>query len=341
MSLHRTGPRQAQTRRAAAQLTGLLLVGSLALTGCGGDEEPEEPDASSTQEADAPALSPLTGRQVSGGLPEHPVVVVKIDNSAASRPQLGLGAADLVTEELVEGGITRLAVFFYEDIPDVVGPVRSMRATDIGIVQPAEAVLVASGGAPQTQARLKDAGITTYTEGGPGFYRDSGRSAPYNLMNRLPELVKKLDDADPPPAYLPFGKAADFPKGTPAAGLVASFSAGSSTQFSYAGDHYANTNSNAGAADQFEPETVLVLRVRVGDAGYLDPAGNPVPETKLTGTGAAMVFHGGRLVRGTWSKDGYDAPIGLKAGGKPLTIPPGKTWIELVPAKGGDVTVQR
>jgi hypothetical protein len=340
MALHRTGPRQGTTRRAAAALTGLLLAGSLALAGCGGDE-PEEPDDSPAEEPDQPVLSPLTGREVSGGLPEHPVVVVKIDNSSASRPQLGIGAADLVTEELVEGGITRLAVFFYEDIPDDVGPVRSMRATDIGIVQPAQAVLVASGGAPQTQARLKDAGITTYSEGGPGFYRDSGRSAPYNLMNRLPQLVDKLDEADPPPAYLPFGKAADFPKGRPAAGLVASFSAGSSTEFTYSGGHYANTNSNADPADQLQPETVLVLRVRVGDAGYLDPAGNPVPETKLTGTGAAMVFHGGRLVRGTWSKDGYDAPIELQAGGNPLTIPPGKTWIELVPAKGGDVTVQR
>ncbi len=336
--------RRPRTRRAAALLTGLVLAGSLALAGCGGGEEPDAPDSSPGKDADEPALSPLTGREVEGGLPHHPVVVVKIDNSADSRPQRGLGAADLVTEELVEGGITRLAVFFYEEIPDVAGPVRSMRATDIGIVQPAEAVLVASGGAPQTQARLKDAGITTYTEGGPGFYRDSGRSAPYNLMNRLPQLVKKLDDADPPPAYLPFGKPADFPKGQPAAGLVASFSARSSTEWSYAGGsggHYANTNTNADPGDQFEPETVLVLRVRVGDAGYLDPLDNPVPETKLTGKGAAMVFHGGRLVRGTWSKDGYDAPVTLEAGGSELTLPPGRTWIELVPAKGGDVTIRR
>ena len=42
---------------------------------------------------------------------------------------------------------------------------------------------------------------------------------------------------------------------------------------------------------------MLVLRVEVGDAGYLDPAGNPVPETKLEGTGEAMLFHDGRLVQ--------------------------------------------
>ena len=38
-----------------------------------------------------------------------------------------------------------LAVFFYQHVPRLVGPVRSMRATDIGIVKPAKAVLVASG----------------------------------------------------------------------------------------------------------------------------------------------------------------------------------------------------
>ena len=40
-------------------------------------------------------------------------MVVKIDNTEA-QPQLGLGKADLITEELVEGGSTRLAVFYYQ-----------------------------------------------------------------------------------------------------------------------------------------------------------------------------------------------------------------------------------
>ncbi len=39
-----------------------------------------------------------------------------------------------MVEELVEGGLTRLAVFFYSQVPDNAGPVRSMRASDIGIV---------------------------------------------------------------------------------------------------------------------------------------------------------------------------------------------------------------
>jgi hypothetical protein len=51
-----------------------------------------------------------------------------------------------------------------------------------------------------------------------------------------------------------------------------------------------------------------------------------------------MLFHGGRLVRGTWSKSGADAEIKLTTKGGDLTVPAGHTWIELVPAANGKVS---
>ncbi len=83
---------------------------------------------------------------------------------------------------------------------------------------------------------------------------------------------------------------------------------------------------------------MLVLRVQTSDAGYKDPAGNPVPETHFTGKGAAMVFHGGKLLRATWTKDGLDAPLTLSTKSGEVKIPAGHVWIELVPADGGDVS---
>ena len=82
----------------------------------------------------------------------YPVLVTKMDNTYSSAPQIGLGEADLVVEELVEGGLTRLAAFFYSQLPTVVGPVRSMRASDIGIVSPVDASVVTSGAAFRTIA---------------------------------------------------------------------------------------------------------------------------------------------------------------------------------------------
>jgi hypothetical protein len=320
----------------------LALSGSLALTACSGDKAAEDsPTQETTEQQVFTVESPLTGLQLKDGAPENPVLAVKIDNSSNSRPQVGLGSADMVAEELVEGGATRLAVFYHSKVPGDVGPVRSMRATDIGIVRPLDAVLVASGGAPQTVARVREAGIRTVTEGGTGYYRASGRSAPYNLFMRLGELAKTLEAGDLPPAYLPFDEDG-LPKGKPATTVTTSFSRSSSSTFRFEKGAYVNTDSFAGADGQFRPKTVVALRVQIGDAGYADPAGNPVPETKFTGTGEATVFTGGRAVRGTWAKNGLDAPLQLTGrNDKKLSLPPGKVWLALVPASGGGVSYQK
>jgi hypothetical protein len=267
-------------------------------------------------------------------------MVLKMDNTYASAPQVGLGEADLVVEELVEGGVTRLAAFYYSKLPGDVGPVRSMRASDIGIVSPAGGAMVTSGAAQVTLNRIADAGIPYFTEGDKGFYRDSSRSAPYNLFTDMSETATLVDQdgADRPDDYLPWGEEKDFPQGQPARTLSASFSGGHTTDWTFQGGTYVNENTYAGAGDEFPADTVLVLRVKVGDAGYRDPAGNPVPETKFTGQGQALIFHDGRLVRGQWVKDALDAPLELRTEAGDLTVPAGHTWIELVPQTGGSVT---
>ena len=327
-----------RARRAPHVLAALATVAGLLLASCSDDDKAA---ARKAVEREQVTRSPLTGLPVKGKVPTHPVLAVKVDNSSSSAPQVGLGSADLVAEELVEGGITRLAAFFYTDVPSNVGPVRSMRATDIGIVQPLDAVLVASGGAALTVTRVKDAGIRTFTEGAAGYYRESSRVAPYNLFMRLEELAKTLDDSKPPKPYLPFDSSPSLPKGEPVTGFTAEFSPSSSSTFELRNGRYVNTDTLATADDQFIADTVLVLRVRVEDAGYKDPAGYPVPETVFDGQGEAMIFNDGRLVEGTWSKDGLASDIRLRAGGKTVTLPPGRVWIELVPADGGSVTVTK
>ena len=83
-------------------------------------------------------------------------------------------------------------------------------------------------------------------------------------------------------------------------------------------------------------QNVVVLRVATRDAGYRDPVGNPVPETVLTGSGAAVVLTAGRQVAGRWHKASPFAPLTLTtAAGGPLLVAPGTTWLELVPTLGG------
>ena len=339
-------------RRRAGVATAALLTASLALSACSGDGDGPAPEAAPssapTQQVSkgaevTPETWPLTGLPVKGGrsaASRFPVMVLKMDNTSSSAPQRGLGSADLVVEELVEGGLTRLAAFFYSDIPGTVGPVRSMRASDIGIVKPVDAAVVTSGAAPITIRRIQQAGIRFFGEGAKGFFRDSSRSAPYNLMTDLAEtatLVKRA--ATRPDDYLPWGDAADLPKGKPGRDLQARFSYRHTTTWTFENGRYRNVNTYAAADDQFLADSVLVLRVRVGDAGYKDPAGNPVPETFLEGRGQALLLHGGRAISGTWTKAGLNAPIELRNRFGTLRVPAGNTWIELVPEATGSVTV--
>jgi hypothetical protein len=327
-------------------MAGVGLVCALALAACSGAVEGDRaaPERAAAQEV--VDTWPLTGLPVEGdgsSARRHPVLVLKMDNTASSAPQQGLAAADLVVEEQVEGGVTRLAVFYYSDIPGVVGPVRSMRATDIGIVAPVDATMVTSGAAAPTIARLARSDVPFVTEGSPGFSRDPARSAPYDLVTDMAEVARTLADGRSPvrpPDYLPFGTARDLPEGEPARAFDARFSPAHTTSWAYRDGRYVDVGSLAAEGDAFPADTVLALRVRVGDAGYLDPAGNTVPETKLVGGGEAMLFHGGRLVRGTWSKATLDGPLTLSRPGPdgeqvPLVVPAGRTWIELVPLSGG------
>jgi hypothetical protein len=330
------------------RLTAVALVAtSLVLAGCGGDEAEPEQDSPAAQEiAEGSTLDstwPLTGLPVTGeesAAQTHPVLVTKIDNTESSAPQVGLGSADMVVEELVEGGMTRLAVFHYSQLPEKIGPVRSMRASDIGIVSPVDASVVTSGAAGSTIARVKGAGIPVVQEGAAGVYRDTARSAPYNVFANLTDIAGDLEEREEsrPDDYLPWGEPSDLPKGQKASTVAASFSGGHTTNWAFRDGGWHNLNTHAAQGDEFVADTVVVLQVQVGDAGYLDPAGNPVPETKLDGKGPAMIFHDGAMVRGTWAKDGLDDQLQLSTKAGKLTVPAGRTWIELVPLRGGNVT---
>lgn len=266
-------------------------------------------------------------------------MVVKVDNTSSARPQVGLDSADLIIEELVEGGVTRLAAFYYSEYPKLVGPVRSMRDSDIGIVSPVNGKLVASGGAPGTKKRIAEAGIDVLTEGSPGFSRAGSRPAPYNLMLNLQKAVAELDAPEPSEPYLPFDDT-ELKSGKKVDAFSVRFSSNSTTRWKPAKGGWVRANAPVSPADDFVAQNVLVFSVEVGDAGYLDPGGNPVPETKFVGEGKAMLFSGGRMVRGTWSKEDYDSAISLEtAEGESLSVPAGHTFIELMPRKDGAVTL--
>jgi hypothetical protein len=323
---------------------------ALTLTACSSSssddtKKADAPDATATSAAPAVETSPLTGLEMSKGRPANPVFVVKIENTSAGAPQYGLDKADMVLEELVEGGLTRLASFFYSSIPSKVGHVRSLRTSDIGIAGPVSGQLVASGGAAGAYNKVENAGIKVFSEdaGSPGFSSDPAKYRPYNRLINLKTVAKNAKRGKVKRSYLPFAKAGAATKsatGKPAQAATVRFSNSTATSWKLDGEQWVRTNGHAAPGKDFKADTMIVVFARVGDAGYTDPAGNPVPETIFEGSGDAMVFHGGQVDTVTWNKPSLDEGLTFKAeDGSPYTIAPGKAFLELIPKDSGSVTL--
>jgi len=331
------------------RLIAVASAAALALSACSSSSDekpdPESPDASQGTATKLVELSPLTGRAMRKGRPSNPVFVVKIENTSAGAPQYGLDKADLVLEELVEGGLTRLAAFFYSSIPSKVGHVRSLRTSDIGIAGPVGGQIVASGGAGGAYSKVENAGITVFSEdaGSPGFSSDAAKARPYNRLINLKTVAKKAKRHKIKSPYLPWtpsGAAPVAATGKTASAATVRFSNSTSTTWKLDGEKWVRTNGHASPNKDFEANTMIVLFAKVGDAGYTDPAGNPVPETVFEGKGEAMVFHGNQVDTVTWLKPSLDEALTFEAkDGTPYTIDPGKAFIELVPKDGGSVSL--
>ena len=102
--------------------------------------------------------------------PARPALAVKVENTPDAMPLVGLDKADVVYEEVVEGGITRFIVVFNCSSAERVGPVRSARTTDPKILLQfsPHPLLAYSGGANRVVKIIKESGVVGMTEGIPG-----------------------------------------------------------------------------------------------------------------------------------------------------------------------------
>jgi hypothetical protein len=322
------------------QATVLIAATMLAAACSSGGKAPGEPGSEST--AFDSSISPLTGLKLDS-VPSNPVYYVKIENTHGGVPQYGENKADMMIEELVEGGATRLVGMYYTNLPTKVGHVRSARATDIRLSEPVGASIVASGGAPKVIRKINKAGIEfyTYDKNDPGWSSDPAKTPPYHVLWDMQKLNETAGKSGKKPSknYFPWG---DGPASGDVAKTVTSanvkFSPGSTTSWRFSGGTWHRTPELAASGEAYDTDTIVVIFCRVTDAGYKDPAGNPVPETVIEGSGRAVVFTGDKAAEATWKKPGPDATMTFTSkSGKAFGIKPGHIWLEVLP-RGGAVT---
>src|SRR5665648_15632 len=179
--------------RKAVRVTTVLAVGALAASAVGGCSSGTKPKAVSSTSTQAPtstaaATNPLTGM---GTSPNGPVIAVKLDDTPAGRPSLGLEKADVIYIEEVEGGLTRMVAVFASAKPKVMA-VRSIRSSDPELLgQYGRIIVVASGGGRPGLRVLDSSSLHSVINdrGQVGFLRDHSRPAPYNLVSDLACLL--------------------------------------------------------------------------------------------------------------------------------------------------------
>ncbi len=342
--------RRASRRSRSRPLVLGVVLAALALVGaaCGGDSTDVNATADSTTSTSGPSepVAPLTGLpDPDGEARGRPVVSVKIGNRTESRPQSGIVQADVIWEEIVEGGITRLVAMFNSEIPDVVGPVRSVRFTDPTIVWPVGGFFVYSGGVPQAVARLREAPVTDVDEnaGEPIMFRDSSRESPFNLYTRPGDVLPLAPDATAPqPLFSYLEDGADL-GGEPLTAVTIPFAGAEGHTARYDWDDsaggWARTFDGEPTTDvdgnQVAPTNVVILFV-----DYAGGAGVEGADAQLVGSGEAWILSQGQYLRGGWSRPDLGTPAALTDFlGEPVSLTPGKTWVAL-PQAGTVVEVE-
>lgn len=342
-------------KRAIAGVAAVVVAGAAALALTGNAPSPiQKALGAVTGIEPPPPTCPLTETPVPGGdeAPRRPLLAVKVENADAAYPLTGLDRADMVYEEVVEGGITRFVAIFHCRDANRVGPVRSARTTDPKILAPLQQqpLLGYSGGAPSVVRALVDAGVVQLTESSaPGaFSRDDARIAPHNLFAATAGLwkagEKEVESPATPRAAFSFDE--DVPEPSKRARSIdITFSPAWSTGWAWEGGRWTRQLEGAPmvleSGEPIRAENVVVQLVKVTEDTIVDASGAYSPLVEMTGAGKAWIFRDGRAVVARWEREGDDDLTTFTTkDGEEVLLSPGVTWVELVPTDGS-VTFDR
>lgn len=297
-----------------------------------------------------PSKCPLTGEEPRDeGLLDRPAVAVKIENAPVAYPLSGLEDADVVYEELVEGGVTRfMAIYHCADTPKA-GPIRSARVVDASIMLPTTRILAFSGGNEAVLSNLSDNDIVQVDETNAGNAMQrvprEGLATEHTLYGHSGKLrrIGREEFSETPRTEFDFGSIDDNGRTRPARNVTINFSSSTTVSYEFNGERYAR--SQAGAPFEAEGhgqvgvENVIVEQHTVNLSEIVDVTGTPSIEiADETGSGRATLFRDGRAIRGTWERENVDDPVVFKTtGGDDMVLAPGTVWIHLVPNPRSEV----
>ncbi|HTR71285.1 MAG TPA: DUF3048 domain-containing protein [Mycobacteriales bacterium] len=332
----------------------LTVAAGLIVAGCNSESTPSATGAGGTGLAASTAqpvaakpapkpTCPLTGKvRAKGQRINRPAVAIKVDNVVGALPQSGVNGADVVVEEEVEGGLTRLMAIFQCNRVAVVGPIRSARISDADVLALLHgSVLGFSGANPKDLPPIRkdsDAALVSPSDAGSIFYRGTEHIAPHNEYSSTHAILRAGLHLRPhlhaPKPLFHYGAISTHAR---KAHTVAISWPSASASWTWSHGQWLRTQN--GSIDrqtdgaQLSARNVVIMRVRLASTGLHDVLGNASPRDVTTGHNPVWVLRNGKMIKGTWSRPSIKDPLTLKdKSGHVIALAPGRTWIELLPA---------
>ena len=271
------------------------------------------------------------------------ILVVKIDDTNAAHPQIGVESADVVYVEQVEGGLTRLAAIYTSKLPPLIGPIRSARISDIELLAQFGRVGFAYSGA---QSKMRPVIAAANLENlsaernPPSIYgKDPNRPGPVDMILK-PDLLLERANANPKirietatASVFPFG---DAPKGetNTAIAKIKWPSAKYELRWDSTNEKwliYFNEKPNMAAnGEQLYADTAIIQIVSITPSIYGDKFGEITPFSKTTGSGKAVMLRDGLSYQISWQRNlETDLTTWKSEDGGVANFKPGRTWIFL------------
>ena len=271
------------------------------------------------------------------------ILVVKIDDTNAAHPQIGVESADVVYVEQVEGGLTRLAAIYTSKLPPLIGPIRSARISDIELLAQFGRVGFAYSGA---QSKMRPVIAAANLENlsaernPPSIYgKDPDRQGPVDMILK-PDLLLERANANPKirietatASVFPFG---DAPKGetNTAVAKVKWPSAKYELRWDSTNEKwliYFNEKPNMAAnGEHLYADTAIIQIVSITPSIYGDKFGEITPFSKTTGSGKAVMLRDGFSYQISWQRNlETDVTTWMSEDGGVANFKPGRTWIFL------------
>jgi predicted small lipoprotein YifL len=300
--------------------------------------------------------NPLTGLPIDPARLQERIFVARYGNEPAVRSSFGIGAADLVFEELMDDlNTTRFTTIWLGGDAPQIGPLRSYRSTTIQVAQIFDAPMASSGAVGPNQVFAYAAGIEDLDErcySGPYFNNPAGGGYQNRVLTSSANLRAFMQNngLNTGVKIKPFTFSDTAPSGGQAANRVVIPYVNRGFyevewRFDPATGRYARFYGSArnplldgNNGQQVTAANVVIMEVQHDKTDLVEDIVNSYSvRTYIAGReGPATIIRDGVAIQGRWrALDKFSGLELVDAAGNPIPLKPGQTWFQVVPPNYG------